>query len=255
MNPNDSDEIEQRKGEFFGYAESSQPTENYSLPRPNYETERTKGCPFCSANIGANALFCVHCSRQLETSEVVADEVTDITWGENGAVFNQSGGRNSNHNQIHLNNEQTEKNYCCPQCRSEQIQSFQMAYRAGTSQSSFYGSGHSFEAGSVSVSGTSHNQTYLAGLTSPPSRPRPFLLAIIATFVIPFFSVMPLLMAYFISPFKFGIILLIDFGLVATVYVLCGIFAPVQWKKHRQRYAEWERAWICLRCGHTFYIK
>ena len=256
MNTNDNEEIERRKREFFGTADDFQRDESHFPPNRNYRAEPMKKCPFCRARIGVNAIFCAHCSRQFDAPEFAGDDsVSDSTWGENEATFHHLGGQYSSYDDLVAgNSQQAEKSYRCPACRSEQIQSFQMAYHAGTSQNTFHGSGYSFEAGSVSVSGTSHNQTYLADLTSPPSRPRPFLLAIIATFVIPFFSTMPLLMAYLTSPLKFKMILLIDFVLIAAVYALCGIFAPAQWKKYRQRYAEWEQAWICLRCGNSFYL-
>jgi hypothetical protein len=134
-------------------------------------------------------------------------------------------------------------------------QSFTMAYRSGTGQANFSGSGYSVEAGNVNISGTSHHQTQLAGMTAPPSRPKPFLLAIITTFVVPFFSLLPLLIAYLTSPAKFAFILLIDGALIAAAYVLCAAFAPPQRKRYREKYELWERAWICLRCGHSFDIK
>lgn len=252
---NDDDEIQRRKSEFFGYADDSQRDESHFPLNRNYRTEPTKECPFCRANISANAIFCVHCSRQSETPEFAADEVTDITWGENEAVFNHLSSHSASYDETLSNQAQHgERHYRCPRCRSESVQSFEMAHRSGTSRSSFSGAGYNSEVGSIDVSGTSNHQTSLANLTSPPSRPKPFLFGVISVFVIPFFSTMPLLFAYLISSPRFALILLIDVVLIAAAFAVCGIFAPAQWKKYRQRYAEWEQAWICLRCGNSFYL-
>ena len=252
----DNDEIQRQKNEFFGYADDSQTNENPFPSNRNYQIEPTKECPFCHANISANAIFCVHCSRRIEASESTGNELSDITWGENGAVVNQLSSHSASYDETRSNQAQHgEKHYRCPRCRSESIQSFEMAYRSGTSRSSFSGAGYNFEVGSIDISGNSIQQTSLANLTSPPARPRPFLLGIIAVFVIPFFSVMPLLVAYLTSSSKFALILLIDVVLITVVFVVCGLFAPAQWKKYRQRYTEWENFWICLRCGHTFSMK
>lgn len=145
--------------------------------------------------------------------------------------------------------------YNCPRCRSSQTQSFEVAYHGGTSQNNFSGSGYSYQAGNVNVSGTTYSQSNLAGYTSPPKRPNPFLFAVILTFVIPVLSFMPLVLAYFTSPFKFALYIAIDAGLIVGAYVLSGIFlSPPAWAKYKKAFADWKRSWICTRCGNTFYL-
>ena len=228
----DNDEIQRRKNEFFGYADDSRTNKSHFPPNQNHRTEPTKECPFCRANISADAIFCIHCSHRLEAPEFAGDELSDITWGENGAVFNHLHGRSASYDEITSNQvPYVEKHYRCPQCRSESIQSFEMAYLSGTGRSRFSGSGSNFEVGNINISGVSNYQTSLANMTGPPARPRPFLLGVIAVFVIPFFSIMPLLFAYLTSSSKFAFILFIDVVLIAAVFVFCGILAPGAWKK------------------------
>lgn len=143
----------------------------------------------------------------------------------------------------------------CPACHSESTQSFEMAYHSGTSQNNFSGSGYGFQAGNINISGTSYSQSNLAGYTSPPKRPSPFLLAIILTFVIPVLSFTPLVLAYFTSKFKFGLYIIIDIALILAGYVFCALFlSPPAWAKYKEQLRGWKRSWICLRCGNTFYL-
>ena len=256
------DEIERRRKEFFGEDDFPGRSKKHAPVNSQSASEATKTCPSCRARISVNAIFCVHCSHSLNSTEIENDDkYSEITWGKDEAIFHHEGGQSSTYEEIKNGQDRQQQqspkiqNYRCPQCRTDHIQSFPMAYRSGTGQANFSGSGYSIEAGNVSVSGTSHHQTQLAGMTAPPSRPKPFLLAIIATFVVPFFSLMPLFFAYLTSPAKFAFILLIDGALIAAAYVLCAFFAPPQRKRYREKYELWERAWICLRCGHSFYIK
>lgn len=216
---------------------------------------QTRSCPFCRAAISESAIFCVHCRRHLKVPET-DDQLgyTDITWGTDGVVFHHDGGRHVSYSE--LETQPTSRQpivYQCPRCRSDHIQSYPVAHSAGTSFGHYSGSGYSVEAGNVNISGTAYHQTQLAGITSPPARPRPFLLAIIATFLVPFFTAMPLLKAFYTSPFQFILVLLFDAGLIIAAYILCGILAPKRWKKYRKSIDEWERSWICLRCSCSFY--
>lgn len=195
------------------------------------------------------------CSRCIDIAEGRLTMTSDISYGQHGATFHHLGGVYQSYEERDSERRQAVQNHNCSKCGSENTQSFEMAYHGGTNQNNFSGSGYSFHAGNVNVSGTSYNQSSLAAITSPPKSPNPFLLAIILTFVIPIISFVPLVLAYFISPFKFALYIIIDIGLIVGAYVFCGIFlSPPAWAKYKERTAQWNRSWICLRCGNMFYL-
>lgn len=145
--------------------------------------------------------------------------------------------------------------YRCTKCHSDNTQSFEVAYHGGTFENSFSGSGYSYEAGRVNVSGTSRQQSDIAAYTSPPKRPRPYLPAIILTFAVPFLFGVQIIVAYLRSPIKFVIYSSIAFGVIVAAYLVCGmIFSPKQWARYHHQFSQWQHSWICLRCGHTFYL-
>jgi hypothetical protein len=121
----------------------------------------------------------------------------------------------------------------CPNCQSENIQSFQMVYEGGTSsnisQTSGLGVGMSGGRLGVGVGGAttrSTSMTLIAQKVAPPMKKNvPLWLWLVAVFFIPL-----LLLPIFLQ----------------TKYS--------RWNKQvwPQLYVAWENSWLCHKCGHSF---
>ena len=133
--------------------------------------------------------------------------------------------------------------HACPNCRSEHVQSFRVAYEAGTStaESKSSGMGIGFTAnGDVGVGFSSGktqttNMSLLAQKVAPPEKLKvrcEFLFE--AASKVPYLVILPTL---------------------AVGGLIFGIPNYLRFKKNKDwatRYAQWQRSWICHKCGHTF---
>ena len=144
----------------------------------------------------------------------------------------------------------------CPKCNSEKTQSFPMAYRSGTSSGRIVGVGLDVDGDLGFGHGMTSSQTHVAKLTSPPaSKGDGEMLGIIAIVL-----VVPILVLI-AGTAIFSIGLSIVMTLVAFVAVAA--FGYLRWKTklpalqdaHRAAMLRWEQSWLCLKCGHRFYIR
>lgn len=156
----------------------------------------------------------------------------------------------------------------CPNCRSQNTTTFPMAYDAGTSYGNFRGSGTSYGGAglnSISVSGGTFAQTNLAARCAPPELPSATPYIVLSVVVchlltsILFAALAPVArMLLYVIPFPAILF-------VMAVFVVGGQFAfwhllvkPYLYvprvRKLDPLFHEWERSWICTRCGYAWMI-
>lgn len=142
----------------------------------------------------------------------------------------------------------------CPACQSNNTKKLSMVYATGTRNYSSSSRGSGFSSrGTISSRSTRRNsssQTALATAASPPKRNS--LINLIFLFIVLPFVLMPLTSILSqepdISIFKliFAFILFIAFSVGAFfLYKLIN-------KPYEKRKADWNRAWICMRCGNVY---
>jgi len=139
--------------------------------------------------------------------------------------------------------------WCCPQCGSEETQSASIIYRGGTSTVkttsrhravTFTPSGHLMPVvGSSNTEGV--QQTQLAAMAAPPAR-RNKAAAIWGGLVA------GIVLSIFLPPCGLPL---------AALTIVAGVITSIQDSKFNREvwpglHAEWERKWMCHRCGHVF---
>ena len=138
----------------------------------------------------------------------------------------------------------------CFKCQSDNTQSFEMVYNAGTSFGNINVNSYSSDEGFGFSGGSVSHQTVLASQLAPPEKPEWTIAQLI---------VIPALLL-------FGCFALWNFlGLIVAVVIGGGISFLFLYLIEREvkkktpiyetAYARWKRAWICLRCGATWQLK
>jgi uncharacterized membrane protein len=153
----------------------------------------------------------------------------------------------------------------CPQCHSENTQSFEMVYSSGTSKGSITAFSFDVDTGAVmSTGGALSRQSDLAASVTPPSPPlmganqiivKGLLACLIAVVLVPvtWWATNLFLsrdLATFISA-ALAVILIIA-GIGWGAYIESERHARNMENFRRGELAEWQRSWICLRCGHRW---
>jgi hypothetical protein len=145
--------------------------------------------------------------------------------------------------------------FSCPECGSENTQRQSLAYAGGTAEIEDSGivSGSN---GSASYSGTSTASTPLAQRCRPPERPRFFAEVIggpLGCGAVASWGVLSLLTVIGLVhdwTFKTWCVLAL------AIAVPLGLFFFSGWRRKAQKYpsalAEYERSWICHRCGRSW---
>ena len=145
--------------------------------------------------------------------------------------------------------------HTCPKCNSDQIQTFRMAFEGGTSTGVSHttgvgvgvGSGGGLGLGIGGAKTTSTNMSLTAQKVAPPEKMSLKWMLGIAIF--------GFLAIYSSSDVrgsnKFVMIL---FGLGALGFGSYKAYQIFQWnrQKHPELMAQWERSWLCHKCGNTF---
>lgn len=148
----------------------------------------------------------------------------------------------------------------CPSCNSSDTQSFEMAYKTGTSFGKVQTTSYNHELGlSVGSANTSH-QTVLASNINPPTKPQEneiyfVILALVGS---------PWLIAMFITANNnddkiYGFLFGGFCNFLTAIYIL---FSYKRWSKeinkkrveYKSTLANWLRSWVCLRCGANWKI-
>ena len=169
----------------------------------------------------------------------------------------------------------------CPNCDSENTQTFQMAHaggiHSGTARGTVYGTGGDFHWQSAQVETSSQ----LARETAPPAKPRFFTkimwlgipvgillylaLAIVLQMLLPvYLQIMTTMNGSDLSDqqrlkyliyYSFVRVLLFPVMIVAGFIVMGFVRKPRYGREkllHLSRTGEWVRSMICLRCGHRW---
>ncbi len=129
----------------------------------------------------------------------------------------------------------------CPACASQSTRKFNIVYEEGTTKGTSEGSsGHSTEH---------FSQTPLAKRCSPPDEPSPgFLLGIVGFAISVWFAFK--LGAVFGSFWLGAITFFIAF--VGLTFFWSRILARKAFVKYHTAYEQWQKSWICTKCGHSF---
>lgn len=144
----------------------------------------------------------------------------------------------------------------CPRCHSDYTNSFQVIYTGGNSTDSFKTLSYSLNTGALGTGWYSGQPTLLVRRASPPIKPEKNASEIIAALL--FGTLVAIIFNILISPI--GPTLAPILSLVAGVVVFA-VIVRVSIDKHnekekkwKQDIANWQRAWMCLKCGQTWMV-
>lgn len=145
----------------------------------------------------------------------------------------------------------------CPQCQSKNTKKLSMVYATGTRHSQSVSSSRSRSINSnltARVGGSqsqrqSISQTALARAVSPPTPSR---LPKIVAALLAFMFVFPAFVAVF-SPSDISVFKRI-FAFIMFVVFSAGTFFAYKFlnRNYEQQLSDWNRAWVCMRCGHAY---
>ena len=145
----------------------------------------------------------------------------------------------------------------CPKCNSDNTQRCEMAWRAGTSTSSFRGLGLDLGGDVGAFGGVKQTSTLLASNVGPPSKERENAL-VVWLLILTIFGVL------------FGIVYInIDDipnhlpGWIAIIVCAVGVGWASWWlyrdakrrcERHHAMIQRWLRKWVCMRCGTIYEV-
>ncbi len=162
--------------------------------------------------------------------------------------------RETNNNSSSSRIVQNPLNKQCSNCNSDNTQSFQMVYAQGTSSGNF--SGLSYNGDNVGmVGGKSTNQSVLASKIAPPNKPY-FRLITIVFLSIFFFILTSIILKFVIDSLLtrslIAVISTILFAALTTKYE--SIKLAKEQNIYTRELSEWQKSWLCLRCGSMWRI-
>ena len=146
------------------------------------------------------------------------------------------------------------QNYTCPQCGSENIQRFSVAFRGGAStiDTKTSATGVGFGGGHLGVGvGGAHTtgvqMTQLAQEVAPPAKKGylfPIIISIVAYFILGFTD-------SFLGNTVSHILSILGFAGCIWLFAYKNTYL---WNKTvwPELYNQWEHSWVCLKCGHKF---
>lgn len=136
---------------------------------------------------------------------------------------------------------------CCPECGSDNVQRYSVAYQSGVSDvtSNTVGVGFNGKVGVGAAQTNSVSVSAMAASTAPPEKK-----SVIKTFLIfGFLSVILQVLIKEILPNFLGFISIV-------AYLLGPYMAYSNYKWNNEVWPElrdeWERSWVCLKCNHRF---
>jgi VIT1/CCC1 family predicted Fe2+/Mn2+ transporter len=118
----------------------------------------------------------------------------------------------------------------CPQCQSGNTQKFKIAHESGTDD----------------VEGI---QTKLAKKCEPPNQP--FLDGFFAFVAVILSAFVAIVVGFNFHSFWWGVAALVIAFIALSIFWSSTIGA-VTGKRYDAKLAEWEKSWICMKCGHAF---
>ena len=147
----------------------------------------------------------------------------------------------------------SENAYVCPYCQSENIQSYNIAYAGGFSNVNGVTTGVGIGAGGrvgVGIGNTvGTQQTALSMMATPPKKKSTTSLFIMGTLGI-YFGLGLVLLVSGLSKSNWSLLLYIG----AYAILIYTIHRRTVWNRtvYPQLRRDWERTYICLRCGNKF---
>ena len=139
----------------------------------------------------------------------------------------------------------SEKVFECPYCQSENIQSYNIAYASGFSNVSGVTTGVGVGVGNT----VGTQQTVLSMMATPPKKKSTTSLFIMGTLGI-YFGLGLVLLVSGLSKSNWSLLLYIG----AYAILIYAIHRRTVWNRtvYPQLRRDWERTYICLRCGNKF---
>lgn len=143
----------------------------------------------------------------------------------------------------------------CPQCQSANIQKLSMVYATGTHLSTSVSRSRSRGISSrmtvmIGSSSSRHQGIFQTALAEAASPPQPSRLPKIAAVLLVVYTVFPAFFM-FTSPQEEISIWVRIFAFIIFVAFSVGTYFVYKFlnRGYEERLADWERAWICMRCG------
>jgi hypothetical protein len=130
----------------------------------------------------------------------------------------------------------TPRGRCCPQCHSEDIRTFEMVYKSGSSSANTIGITMSGDVGQART----RSMTDLAGEVAPPDMSGPGCFSLVIS------AGLGMIFGAIIHPTA-GPLIGAIVGLVARV----GIHLAGAGDRDAQ-YERWKKSWMCMKCGNKF---
>lgn len=201
-------------------------------------------CIMCGEELEEGALFCSACGAKQTESSQLQSEPSPKQIGASQKLMSQG------------TSAEVAQQFCCPQCHSENIQSYQMVYSQNVSTTNNtttgmavgYSGGFGVGVGGANTTGVS--VTNLGQSVAPPSR-RGYsssgcLWAILAMMSLP------------------GMVVGKGEMLILPVLLLGGYFyygyrkeqEAKKWNQEvwPQLYDKWQHSYMCMKCGHRFIL-
>jgi hypothetical protein len=126
---------------------------------------------------------------------------------------------------------------CCPRCHSEDIRTFEMIYKSGSSNSNTIGITLSGELGQART----RSMSDLASEVAPPDMSGPGCFSIVMA------TAFGLIIGMAVNPTGAGPIV----GAILGLVIRMGIYLVGASDRDAQ-YETWKKSWMCMKCGHKF---
>lgn len=160
-------------------------------------------------------------------------------------------------------------NTTCSKCGSDNTQSFKVAHKLGTSSGFGVGVGMSGDGEAGVGTGFSRQRTGIAQITKPPSKGgsvvESLVTMLVAVIIFNFVGAFASLFIAWATNSELASVsvwiagLFIGFLAALAFSIFCWKRTAAQQSKqkiaHKAAMMKWEHSWICLKCGHTFYVR
>ncbi len=131
----------------------------------------------------------------------------------------------------------TPRGRCCPRCHSEDIRTFEMVYKSGSSSADTIGITLSGDIGQART----RSRTDLAGEVAPPDMSGPGCFSTIMAVAL------GLIIGMSVNPLGPGALI----GAIGGLVIRFGIHFAGASDRDAQ-YAQWKKSWMCMKCGNKF---
>lgn len=159
-----------------------------------------------------------------------------------------------------MSSETARVKYACPRCESDQIQRFAVVFQTGTARSTHHTSGigiggHSEGIGLAGFGAVteSASSTLLASQLAPPET-KPSLFPNLMRGVCIIFTLVALTAFVQFRDIRLGIVVAIGLAGFWSNHRRYKNLSKWNKEEYPKLVDEWERSWVCHKCGHTFQL-